>query len=73
MGQKPIEGSNPSLSASINVLVRFSVRDDEARFERARRLIKRDVGSGERVFISLLVLLETQWVLRSRYVVAKHH
>ena len=61
------------IGINTNVLVRFSVRDDEARFERARRLIKRDVGSGERVFISLLVLLETQWVLRSRYVVAKHH
>ena len=54
-----------------NVLVRFLVRDNEAQFERARRLIKREVGSGEAVFISQLVLLETEWVLRSRYGVVK--
>ena len=55
------------LSLDTNVLVRFLVRDHEAQFERARRLIKREVGTGEAVLISLLVLLETEWVLRSRY------
>jgi len=54
-----------------NVLVRFLVRDDQQQFERARRLIKREVGSGETVLISLVVLLETEWVLRSRYGLAK--
>lgn len=54
-----------------DVLVRFLVRDDEAQFERARRLRKREVGRGETVFISQLVLLETEWVLRSRYGVVK--
>jgi predicted nucleic-acid-binding protein len=49
------------------VLIRFLVRDDEAQFERARKLIKRETGRGEPVFISQLVLLETEWVLRSRY------
>lgn len=53
-----------------NVLVRFLVQDDQAQFERARRLIKRE-SSGEAVLISLLVLLETEWVLRSRYGLAK--
>jgi predicted nucleic-acid-binding protein len=47
--------------------VRFLVRDDEARFEKANRLIKREVGAKEAVFVNLLVLLETEWVLRSRY------
>ena len=47
------------------------VRDDEAQFERARKLIKRAAGRSESVFISQLVLLETEWVLRSRYGVAK--
>jgi len=55
------------LGLDTNVLVRFLVRDHEAQFERARRLIKREVGTGEAVLISLLVLLETEWVLRSRY------
>jgi predicted nucleic-acid-binding protein len=54
-----------------NVLVRFLVRDHEAQFERARRLIKRNVETDEEVLISLLVLLETEWVLRSRYKVTK--
>ena len=59
------------LGIDTNVLVRFLVRDDPEQFERARRLIKRELGGGETVLISLLVLLETEWVLRSRYNVAK--
>ena len=54
-----------------NVLVRFLVRDDEAQFERARRLIRREATAGEPVLISLLVVLETEWVLRSRYDLTK--
>lgn len=54
-----------------NVLVRFLVQDDEAQFEKARRLIKREVAAGRKVFVNQLVLLETEWVLRSRYAVAK--
>ena len=50
-----------------NVLVRFLVRDDEEQFERARRLIRRQAQDGQPVRVSLLVLLETEWVLRSRY------
>ena len=55
------------LGVDTNVLVRFLVRDDEAQFEKARRLIKREVAAGSAVFINQLVLLETEWVLRSRY------
>lgn len=54
-----------------NVLVRYLVRDDRSQFERARRLINREVDAGEQVMISLAVLLETEWVLRSRYGIAK--
>ena len=50
-----------------NILVRFLVRDDETQFEKARRLIGREVVAGRRVFVSQLVLLETELVLRSRY------
>ena len=60
------------LGIDTNVLVRFLVRDHEAQFERARRLIKREVGAQEKVLISLLVLLETEWVLRSRYGLQKN-
>ncbi len=55
------------LGIDTNVLVRFLVRDHETQFQRARRLIQRDVGTGQPVFVSLLMLLETEWVLRSRY------
>ena len=55
-----------------NVLVRFLVRDDETQFEKAQRLIRREFGRGETVLISQLVLLETEWVLRSRYALAKN-
>jgi len=54
-----------------NVLVRYLVRDDQLQFEKARRLIKREADKNEPVMVSLLVLLETEWVLRSRYELSK--
>ncbi|MCY4426214.1 MAG: type II toxin-antitoxin system VapC family toxin [Halieaceae bacterium] len=55
------------LGIDTNILVRFLVRDDEHQFEKARKLIRREVVAGRSVFVSQLVLLETEWVLRSRY------
>jgi predicted nucleic-acid-binding protein len=55
------------LGIDTNVLVRFLVRDHETQFQKARSLIQREVAGGRAVFVSLLVLLETEWVLRSRY------
>lgn len=60
------------LGIDTNVLVRFLVRDDDAQFEKARELIAREVAAGRRVFVNQLVLMETEWVLRSRYVVPKN-
>jgi predicted nucleic-acid-binding protein len=54
-----------------NVLVRYLVRDDQPQYEKARRLIDREVSKGNPVLVNLLVLLETEWVLRSRYELAK--
>lgn len=59
------------LGIDTNVLVRFLTRDDQAQFQRAQRIIEREVRAGEPVFISLIVLLETEWVLRSRYELTK--
>ncbi|MDD4912864.1 MAG: type II toxin-antitoxin system VapC family toxin [Sideroxydans sp.] len=59
------------LGIDTNVLVRYLVQDDEAQFEKARRLIKREVVAGRKVFVNQLVLMETEWVLRSRYVIPK--
>jgi predicted nucleic-acid-binding protein len=59
------------LGLDTNVLVRFLVRDDEEQFERAEKLIRRSANAGDPVYISLLVLLETEWVLRGRYKLGK--
>jgi predicted nucleic-acid-binding protein len=59
------------LGVDTNVLVRYLIRDDQPQYEKARRLIDREVAKGEPVLVSLLVLLETEWVLRSRYELAK--
>lgn len=59
------------LGIDTNVLVRFLVQDDELQFEKVRKLIKREVAAGRKVYINHLVLMETEWVLRSRYTVSK--
>jgi predicted nucleic-acid-binding protein len=59
------------LGVDTNVLIRYLTRDDESQYEKARRLIDREVAKGEPVLVSQLVLLETEWVLRSRYALAK--
>jgi predicted nucleic-acid-binding protein len=59
------------LGVDTNVLVRYLVRDDQLQFEKARRLIDREASRSEPVLVSLLVLLETEWVLRSRYELPK--
>jgi predicted nucleic-acid-binding protein len=55
-----------------NVLVRFLLRDDETQFQKAYKLIQQEVSDGAGVLISQLVLLETEWVLRSRYGFSKN-
>jgi predicted nucleic-acid-binding protein len=59
------------LGLDTNVLVRYLVRDDQPQFEKARKLIKRESDRSTPVLVSLLVLLETEWVLRSRYELSK--
>lgn len=60
------------LGIDTNVLVRYLIRDDAPQFEKARKLINRELAAGRRVFINHLVLLETEWVLRSKYAVPKN-
>ena len=59
------------LGIDTNVLVRFLVRDNDIQFEKSRKLIKREAAAGRQVFVNQLVLMETEWVLRSRYAVSK--
>jgi predicted nucleic-acid-binding protein len=55
------------LGIDTNVLVRLLVEDDADQTRRAQRLVLRSVNRGEPVIVSLIVLIETEWVLRSRY------
>lgn len=59
------------LGLDTNVLVRFLVRDDRAQFQRALKLISREAARGRPVYIGLLVLMETEGVLRSRYALSR--
>ena len=56
-----------SIAIDTNVLVRLLVRDDEAQFNAARRLVEQAEAADETLLLLLSVLLETEWVLRSRY------
>ena len=50
-----------------NIIVRFLVRDDEQQAEMARNRLKQAETRREQIKVTLLVLLETIWVLASAY------
>jgi len=54
-----------------NVLIRFLVRDDERQAEAVYKIFKQAESDNELLFIPLLVLLETVWVLESVYKIAR--
>jgi len=56
-----------SIAIDTNVLVRLLVRDDEAQYAAAQRLVDQAAAAEAPVLILLGVLLETEWVLRSHY------
>jgi len=56
-----------SFAIDTHVLVRLLVRDDEAQYAAAQRLVDEAAAADEPVLIVLGALLETEWVLRSRY------
>jgi predicted nucleic-acid-binding protein len=55
------------LGIDTNVLVRLLIADDHLQSRRARLLVQQAAERGLDVRVSLLVLVETEWVLRSRY------
>ena len=55
------------LGIDTNVVVRLVVADDAVQTGRARKLIEQALSRDEPVLVSLLVLIECEWVLRSRY------
>ena len=55
------------LGIDTNVVMRLLVSDDAEQTRRARKLIEQSLGREEPVLVSLLVLIESEWVLRSSY------
>lgn len=55
------------IAVDTNIIVRFLVRDDETQAEAAYRRLKRAETDRESLFVPLVVLLETIWVLGSAY------
>ena len=56
-----------SIAIDTNVLVRLLVRDNEAQYAAAQRLVDQAAAAEEPVLIVLGALLASEWVLRSRY------
>jgi predicted nucleic-acid-binding protein len=56
-----------SIAVDTNVLVRFLVKDDLHQFAVAKQLVDDAEAAGEPLLVMLCALLETEWVLRSRY------
>lgn len=50
-----------------NVLVRWLVQDDEAQAERVEALFRTSIANRRALFVPCTVILELEWVLRSRY------
>jgi predicted nucleic-acid-binding protein len=50
------------ISIDTNIVVRFLIRDDETQYQKVVALFR-----AETVWIPLTVILETEWVLRSRF------
>jgi predicted nucleic-acid-binding protein len=55
------------LGIGTNVVIRLIISDDAEQTRRARKLVEQTLSDDEPVLVSLLVLLESEWVLRSRY------
>ncbi|HEX8404676.1 MAG TPA: type II toxin-antitoxin system VapC family toxin [Duganella sp.] len=59
------------VSLDTNVLIRFIVKDDAGQFQLAAGLINKAKASGQLAFVTTLVVLECEWVLRSAYQLSK--
>jgi predicted nucleic-acid-binding protein len=54
-----------------NALIRYVVEDDVAQLAAAKRLIRKCVSEGQKLFVPVTVTLELEWVLRSSFEYAK--
>ncbi|SJM89928.1 PilT protein domain protein [Crenothrix polyspora] len=58
------------MALDTNVLVRFLVKDDDKQAQLVYQLFKQSEEKQETLFVPLLVVLETIWVLQSVYDIA---
>lgn len=54
-------------SLDTNVLVRLLVKDDQRQLAQVRSVIREASQRGEMFYVPITVVLELEWVLRSRY------
>jgi predicted nucleic-acid-binding protein len=50
-----------------NVIIRYLVQDDVAQSARATHLIEEELSEAQQGFVTLIVLVETGWVLKRLY------
>ena len=55
------------IALDTNVLVRYLAQDDARQAALATRLIEKTLNPSNRGFVSLVTLIETVWVMESRY------
>ena len=55
------------IALDTNVLIRYLVQDDSTQSVRATQLIEEELSDSEPGFVSILVLCEMLWTLRSKY------
>ena len=55
------------IALDTNVLVRYLAQDDRRQSALATRLIEKTLSPSNRGFVSLVTLIETVWVMESRY------
>jgi len=60
-------------SVDTNILVRLVAQDDAQQAQAVDRLMVRHAKRGELLFVPVTVVLELEWVLRSRLAVSKAH
>ncbi len=61
------------IALDTNVIIRFLVRDDAKQAKAVYARFKKAEVARERLFIPLLVLLETLWVLESAYEMSRNN
>lgn len=55
------------IAVDTNILVRFLVRDDETQYQKVVHLFSDVALNNQKIYVPLLVVLETNWVLSFHY------